>query len=434
MRHTILIGTTTLLAAGAFVLFGGVLRESAPAAAAGISSANAFQSTFSTARNTASTVLRLQTALRVNPDDVRSWALLGLVYQQRARETGDPAYYTKSEGALRRALALERENATAISGLASLALSRHRFREALVLARRAQGLSPQTARNYGAIGDALVELGRYREAFQAFDTMARLKPSLSAYARVSYARELLGRPGAAITAMMLAVESAGGAEPAAWANVQLGKIHFNTGDYAEAARSYRIALAYFPGYAYALDALAQAEAAQGRPRQAIVLERRAVDATPLPQYVALLGDLESAIGRERAAARQHALIGAIRRLLEANGVKTDLEVALFQADHAIDLPSALRRARAAHRDRPSLGGNDVIAWTLYRNGRCAEALPYSTQALRLGTLDALKFFHRGMIERCLGNRAESRKWLVRALDLSPRFSVLWGPVARRLGT
>ena len=29
------------------------------------------------------------------------WALLGLAYQQRARETGDPSYYTKSDGALR---------------------------------------------------------------------------------------------------------------------------------------------------------------------------------------------------------------------------------------------------------------------------------------------------------------------------------------------
>ena len=434
MRHTILIATTTLIAAGALVLFGGVLRESPSAGASIVGSADAFQSTFSTARNTASTVLRLQAALRVNPDDARSWALLGLAYQQRARETGDPVYYTKAEGVLRRALALEKDDATATSGLASLALSRHRFREALVLARRARELAPSNARNYGAIGDALIELGRYREAFRAFDTMARLKPTLSAYARISYARELLGRPGAAIAAMRLAVESAGGAEAAAWANVQLGKIHFNSGDYAEAARSYRVALAYFPGYAYALDALAQAEAARGRLARAIELERRAVEATPLPQYVALLGDLYRVSGDRRAAARQYALIDAIRRLLEANGVKTDLEIALLQADHGIDLPGALRRAQSAQRDRPSIDVNDVLAWTLYRNGRCAEALPYSRRALRLGTLDALKLFHRGMIERCLGNRVESRKWLGRALDLSPRFSVLWAPVARRLAT
>jgi tetratricopeptide (TPR) repeat protein len=437
MKNTLLIAATAFTAAGAVVLFGGVLRESSSAGMTALPAARslaAFEPSYSTAQNATALVLRLQQRLRNRPDDSASFALLGLAYQQRARETGDPAYYPKSEAALRAALVLKPESAAALSGLASLALSRHRFQEGLALGRRARALAPDTARNYGAVGDALVELGRYREAFQAFDTMARLKPGLSAYARVSYARELLGRRSAAIAAMKLAAQSAGSAEAAAWSHVQLGKIHFNGGDYATAARLYRIALAYFPGYAYALDALGQAEAAQGRFAEAIVSERRAVEATPLPQYVALLGDLQRATGRKQAAARQYALIGAIRRLLEANGVRTDLEVALFQADHGVDLPGALRRARIAQRDRPSIDGNDVLAWTLYRNGRCAEALPYSKRALHLGTLDALKFFHRGMIERCLGNRLGSNFWLRRALDLSPRFSVLWAPVARRLAS
>ena len=42
------------------------------------------------------------------------------------------------------------------------------------------------------IGDALVELGRYRAAFQAFDTMASKQPSLASYARIAHARELVG--------------------------------------------------------------------------------------------------------------------------------------------------------------------------------------------------------------------------------------------------
>jgi hypothetical protein len=51
--------------------------------------------------------------------------------------------------------------------------------------------------------------------------------------------------------------------------------------------------------------------------------------------------------------------------------------------------------------------------------------------LRLGTLDATKFFHRGMVERCLGHRAEAKTWFRRALSLNPHFSLLWAPVARR---
>jgi len=88
-------------------------------------------------------------------------------------------------------------------------------------------------------------------------------------------------------------------------------------------------------------------------------------------------------------------------------------------------------ARAAYRDRPSIEGDDVLAWALARNGRCVEALRYSKRALRLGTLDAPKFFHRGMIERCLGHGAEARRWFRRSLALNPHFSVLWAPAARR---
>ena len=54
------------------------------------------------------------------------------------------------------------------------------------LGRKAHAISPTTALNYGITGDALVELGRYPAAFEAFDTMATLKPSLSSYARVSH--------------------------------------------------------------------------------------------------------------------------------------------------------------------------------------------------------------------------------------------------------
>jgi tetratricopeptide (TPR) repeat protein len=114
----------------------------------------------------------------------------------------------------------------------------------------------------------------------------------------------------------------------------------------------------------------------------------------------------------------------------ANGVRTDLETALFRADHGIRLRQTLALARRAQRQRPSIDGDDVLAWTLERNGRCAEALQYSERALRLGTQDALKFFHRGMIERCLGNRAAARDSFRRALRLNAHFSLLWAPVAR----
>jgi tetratricopeptide (TPR) repeat protein len=377
-------------------------------------------------------IAQLQTQLRADPSDAHAYALLGLAYEQRARETGDPTYYSKSGGVLHKALALAPNDLVATGGLGSLALSQHRFREALALGRKALRLSPTTARSYGLVGDALVELGRYRDAFRAFDTMAALKPGLASYSRVSYGRELVGETAGAIQAMRMAVDAAGSEqEPSAWTHWQLGKLYWSVGRVARAEHEYRAALAIFPGYVYALDALAQAEAARGRAKHALALERRAIDTIPLPQFVATLGDLYRVSGKDRLARRQYALIGAIERLLRANGVKTDLEIALFDVDHGFRLPRALALARRAQQERPSIDGDDVLAWALARNGRCAEALPHSRHALRLGTRDALKFFHRGMIEQCLGHGAAASAWFHRALALNPHFSLLWAPVARR---
>ena len=211
------------LAAGstaAALLLGGVLPDGSAREAGTVPVASGIAGTRS------ALIPQLQQEVRGNPTDVVGLGLLGLAYQQRARETGDPSYYTKSEGVLRRALLYSADDLVAIGGLGALALSRHRFREALVLGRRAVALSPSTARGYGVVGDALVELGRYREAFAAFNRMASLKPSLSSYARVSYARELLGDVPGAAEAMRLAIDAAAG-QPEALYRSQGGRRHFH---------------------------------------------------------------------------------------------------------------------------------------------------------------------------------------------------------------
>jgi tetratricopeptide (TPR) repeat protein len=383
--------------------------------------------------DTQALVRRLQDGLRAHPANVRGLDLLGLAYQQRARETGDASYYVRSEGVLRRALRIAPHDLDATSGLASLALSRHRFGLALTLGRRALRISSTTARNYGVVGDALLELGRYSAAFDAFDTMARLKPGISSYARVAYGRELLGNLDGARAALLLARDAAADEpEPFAWTETQLGKLELSRGTLDAATTHLLIALRAVPGYVYALDALAQVAAARGELRHATILEKRAVETIPLPQFVGLYGDLLRATGHARAARVQYTTEDGIRRLLEANGVRTDLETALFDVDHGIRLRDSLALARRAQRERPSIDGDDVLAWALARNGRCGEALRYSKLALRLGTKDSAKLFHRAAIERCLGR--DPRPWARTALALNPHFSLLWTSTLRRLAS
>ncbi len=434
MSGRLLIAGTAAVIAAAVLALGGVFRGGAATAAGDFlptAVAEELQKGFA-AGDTQAEIAGLQAEIRANRSDVKALATLGLAYLQRVRETGDASYYPKADGVLHEALRLAPRDLLATAGLGQLALARHQFRHALALGLRARAISPTTAGVYGVVGDAEVELGRYRDAFAAFDRMASIKPSVASYARVSYARELLGKVAAAERAMALAASAAVGEKEAfAWTHVQLGLLELSVGHPRAALAHMRIALAAFPDYPFALDGMAQTQAALGDLRDAVVYEQEAVDRVPLPQYVGFLGDLEHVLGHDRAARRQYALIGVIERLLAANGVRNDLDIALFDVDHGISLRHALVLARKGHAERPSIVGDDVLGWALARNGRCRAALPWSERSLRLGTKDALKDFHRGYVAACLGDRAGARRWYARALALNPHFSLLWAPVARK---
>ena len=315
-------------------------------------------------------------------------------------------------------------------GEASLANTRHRFRDGLRLARVAIGSDPYNGSAYGALGDALLNLGRYRQAFKVYDKMALLAPGIASFTRVAAARELVGRPNAAAAADELALEADQTVpENVAWTMTQVGNTRFNTGRLDVAAKAYRRALRRFPGYVHADAGLARVEASEGYYREAIARLRRVVARLPIPAYVIMLGDVLHASGRDAEARREYTLVGAIEKLFASNGVRTELQTAVFDLDHGRNVADALARARTAYTSAPGIYAEDALAWGLYRAGRCEDARPHSTRALRLGTRDALLVFHHAMIERCLGS-ASSRSWFRRALAINPHFSFLWAPVAR----
>jgi tetratricopeptide (TPR) repeat protein len=359
--------------------------------------------------------------------------MLGQTYLQKARETGDPAWYPKAETLFRQALAANGQDVEAMIGLGTLELARHKFSDALAWGERARAVDPGIAAVYGVIGDAQIELGRYEEAIATVQTMVDLRPDLRSYARVSYIRELMGDRAGAIAAMeQAAAAGAGYAENIAWVQVQLGNLRFDGSDLGGTAHDYAAALAAVPGYAPALVGLAKVAAAEGDLDRAADLYAEAVRTVPLPEFLMAYGDVLTAAGRPDEAATQYALVEAIQELYAASGVETDLELALFAADRGDPdaLPRAVERARASVAARPSIFAFDVLAWTLYRSGDLDGAADASAQALRLGTRHALLEFHAGTIAAARGEREKAIDLLEGALALNPHFSVRYAPEAQ----
>jgi tetratricopeptide (TPR) repeat protein len=424
-----LLGASALVLAGAMTLTAAIaLGGAAPHDSAGPSSSGVTGRPVATG----SSVAALQQRLRDVPGDHRGWATLALAYVEQARVTADPTYYARADGALERAAALAPDDAVVLTARATLAAARHQFHRALAAAGRAIDVNPYSAQAWAVRSDALTELGRYRSARTAATRADDLEPGPSTFARLSYQAELRGDLAEATRLMRLSRDAATADAPAyAFASFHLGELARSAGHLPAAARHYAAALSADPTYAPALAGRARLAASRGDYTAAERLYRAVVARLPLPEYVAELADLYVVTGRPAEAAQELAVAAASARLAAANGVRTDLETALVEADHGSPA-DALRAARAEWATRRTVHTADAMAWALHASGRDRTALRYARRATALGTQDARLLFHLGAIEAALGQRATARDHLNDALRLDSGAAPLREQQARAL--
>lgn len=377
------------------------------------------------------TINALQEHLRAQPKDARSWATLGLAYVEQARLSSDPAFYPKAAGALERSLAIEpRDNDSALLGLSALASGRHDFVAAESYARQSLEVNPDSAAGFGALSDALTELGRYSKALRAARTMDRLRPGLPSLARLSYQAELRGDLAGARRLFEAALPQATDPADVAFVCQQLGDLAWAGGSLTAAEAHYRAALRAEPGQVGALFGRSRVAFGRGDIATALELAATVAQRRPTVEHVIWYGELLAAAGRTTAAADQYGLARTAAEVQRAAGVAVDLEVAQYEADHG-DPIRALAAAEVAYQHRPSVFAADAYAWALHVNGMDRRALRYADKAARLGTASALLAFHRGMIERSLGMAGAARRNLRLSLRLNPHFSPLLAPQAER---
>ncbi|MBD0283431.1 MAG: tetratricopeptide repeat protein [Thermoleophilaceae bacterium] len=347
-------------------------------------------------------IAALQRAVHDGLADPGGYASLGDASLQKARENGDPSYYSRAERSFDAALRRDARNVSALLGAGTLAGLRHDFHEQLRLGLRAHRIMPELADPLPVIADAQVELGRYRAAAGTIQRMLDLKPNLASYARVSYLRELSGDLEGAVEAMRLAVSAGAGVpESVAYVQTLLGDLELQRGRPAAARSTYRAALAWLPRYAPAEVGLARVRIARGDLAGAARRLRTVTRRLPLVSYVTLLADVYRARGDERAAARHLKVVRAQQRLLRAGGARPDAELVVFEASHG-DPTDAVTLGRRLWAQAPSVRSADALGWALTRAGRPRAALAWVLRALRLGSRDPVFRLHAGLAARRAG--------------------------------
>jgi tetratricopeptide (TPR) repeat protein len=373
----------------------------------------------------------LQEHLRTAPQDYVSWGQLGLAYVQQAKNTVNPAYYPKATGALAQSLKLNSAtNYVGMAGQAALESAEHHFSASKTWALKGLKANPDNPTLYGTLADAQTQLGDYTAAAASVQTMNDLQPGVAAFTRAEYVFELRGDLVGARTVMQRAYDDSSNASDRGYAAYYLGELSFNSGDPAGALRETLLGLEYDPNNSALLEGKARAEAALGNTQQALVDYQRVVDEVPQPQYVLEYGDLLASLGQTAKANTQYQLFEAENKLFTANGVSLDTDPTLFYADHG-QPALALEYGTSGIKSRPFVEMQDAYAWALYANGRYAEALQYEQKVQAVGMRNALFGFHRGMIQKALGQNAAAKASLTAALTLNPHFNPRLAPMARQ---
>ncbi len=374
-----------------------------------------------------------QSRIKRDPTRYSNYIKLGVVYIQKARETGDTAYYSKAREVFKKAIELNPDNYTAVVYLGQVSSAEHEFQDALSYAKKAIDLNPKDSSAYGILGDAYIELGQYENAKKAYETMLSLGPGLDSYSRISYIKELKGDVKGAIQAMKKAIKDGIKRnlpkENVAWAQYILGELYFNNGDLNKAQEQYKASLETYDSYYYAFSGLAKLGAGEKNYKEAIELYNKAIGVIPLPVFVSSLGDVYKKTGDMEEAKKQFDLVEYIGIFNKINKVIYNRELALFYADHDIKLGEALELARKELEVRKDIHTYDTLAWALYKNNQPEEAIEASKKSLILGTKDANLFFHAGMIYYKLGNMAKAKEYLGKALSTNPYFHIINSEIA-----
>lgn len=351
---------------------------------------------------------------------VAAWVAVGDAWMRLARVQSAPRVVAAAQDCVERALEVQAEAPLALRLRGLLLLDAHRFREASQLSRRLLAAQPDDVQSWGTLSDAELELGNIEAAVAAAQQMVDSKPSLLSYGRAAHLRWMTGDREGSKTLYRAAIragETMPDPEPRAWMMTQAAWVFWHEGDYSGAKAGFELAASLVPDYVPALQGLGRAALAMADYNKAIAQLERAQARLPQAEAAWWLGDAYAAAGRYEEAQGAYAQVEQLAHRADPRSL------ALFSATRGRDLQRGLVLAKRAYEERPDVYSKDVLAYTMFRAGKVAEAAVLARESIAVGTPDARILYHAGLILKANGSAAEGSELMARALALNPRFDL-----------
>ncbi len=351
----------------------------------------------------------------------------------RYRRTLDPADLAASEGAIAKGLTASPGDFALRKFRLRLLLPHHRFDELAKEAAALMAERPDDAELDGALGDAFIEVGRYEEAFSAYDRFMAKSRSTASYSRVALAKDVVGDLPGALTAFDLAAGAAlpDDLEGYAWCRSRAARLLLKMNRYEDAEGRLVEALLRVPNHAPSLAVAAEIAARKGLWDPATRLVEKSFAIVPDFAVAVALVDTRHAMGDREGEERAKQTVKTLEALLPGPEKQIHRFLALYLAEHG-DAPRGVLMTARELETRKDVAGYDAYAWCLYEAGRAKEAAEPMGKALAMGTIDPLLEFHAGAIARAAGDPEAALRHLARALEIDPRFHVLHAAEARKM--
>lgn len=373
-----------------------------------------------------------------------AWTALGNARMQEARNKVGHDFAT-AEAAFQKALTLRKDSTDAMLGMAWVKNSEHLFEQGRGWAEKALAIDPDLVDAHALLGDYAVELGAYDEAYDHYQAALDLRGDLSTFSRASHLLWITGDTSKAMLLMEKAIE-AGGPYPenAAWCHVEAALMEFNLGAILASEEHTKKALEIAPENPRALAMKGRLLAAKRDYDGAISAYEKSVSIMPTHQPLAALVDLYHLKGD--AAAEKKAIADVIeyhrpdpKKIAETLAKyghihpteQASAELALFLADHDLDLDSALKEAEKSYETYKNVLVEDSLAWCFYKEGDFKKARLMIERAMKWNTREPMLHYHRGMIWMKLGDKETAANSLEEALALNPKFDPIHADIARK---